>query len=129
MGIVLAAGTVFMFVRSIEAGVSLERARTVALTTMVFFQFYQDLNCRSETQSVFIMSLLKKHFLFFSMVAAFFAQLAVIYVPALRWVFRTVPLSGNEWIGIAVITVTVLAAVEIDKAIRKKRYTDIMRLR
>ena len=129
MGIVLAAGTVFMFVKSIEAGVSLERARTVALTTMVFFQFYQALNCRSETQSVFRMSLLKNPFLFFSMVAAFFAQLAVIYVPALRWVFRTVPLSGNEWIGIAVITVTVLAAVEIDKAIRKKRYTDIMRLR
>ncbi|GBD97925.1 putative cation-transporting ATPase F [bacterium BMS3Abin06] len=121
MGIILAAGTLYVFISAIREGVPLERARTAALTTMVFFQFYQAFNCRSEIQSVFRMSLMANPFLLFSIIAAFFAQMAVIYVPALQWVFRTVPLSINEWFQIALVTVTVIIAVEIDKAIRKRK--------
>jgi Ca2+-transporting ATPase len=120
MGIILAAGTLYIFISALKAGVPLERARTAALTTMVFFQFYQAFNCRSETQSIFSMSLITNPFLLFSMIAAFFAQMAVIYVPALQWIFRTVPLSSGELIQIALVTITVIVAVEIDKAVRRK---------
>jgi Ca2+-transporting ATPase len=54
------------------------------------------------------------------MIAAFFAQLAVLYVPALQWIFRTVPLTMTEWLEIAVVTVTIVIAVEIDKWIRRR---------
>src|SRR3989339_771048 len=121
MGIVMAAGTVFIFILNLNSGVPLEQARTVALTTMVFFQFYQALNCRSETQSIFKMSPTTNPFLFFSMIAAFFAHIAVLYVPALQWVFRTVPLTAKEWVSIGAITVTIVIAVEIDKWIRRRR--------
>jgi magnesium-transporting ATPase (P-type) len=60
-------------------------------------------------------------FLLFSLLAAFFTQLAVLYVPALQFVFRTVPLSISEWLHIAVVTSTVIIGVEMDKWIRKKR--------
>lgn len=120
MGFIMAAGTVLMFISNLNSGVSLEQARTVALTTMVFFQFYQALNCRSETHSVFRMNPMSNPFLFFSMVAAFFAHLAVLYVPTLQWVFRTVPLSTREWIRIGTITVTIVFAVEIDKWVRRR---------
>jgi Ca2+-transporting ATPase len=121
MGFIMAAGTVLMFISNLNSGVSLEQARTVALTTMVFFQFYQALNCRSETLSIFKMNPMSNPFLFLSMIAAFFAHLAVLYVPTLQWVFRTVPLTRKEWISIALITVTIIIAVEIDKWIRRKR--------
>jgi Ca2+-transporting ATPase len=121
MGTVLAGGTIFMFISSLNSGVTLENARTVALTTMVFFQFYQAFNCRSETRSIFRMSPLSNPFLFFSMIAAFFAQLAVIYVPALQWVFRTVPLTADEWIKIGLVTVTIVIAVETDKWVRRRK--------
>jgi Ca2+-transporting ATPase len=121
MGIILAAGTLFIFISRLEGGAPLERARTAALTTMVFFQFYQAFNCRSETQSIFRMSLLSNPFLLFSLAAAFFAQLAVLYVPALQFVFRTVPLSTGDWLQIAVVTFTVIIGVEMDKWIRNKR--------
>jgi Ca2+-transporting ATPase len=85
MGTVLAAGTLFVFISDLNQGVPLERARTAALTTMVFFQFYQALNCRSETESIFSMSPMSNPFLFYAMIAAFFAQLAVLYVPAFQW--------------------------------------------
>ncbi|MEN8264461.1 MAG: HAD-IC family P-type ATPase [Nitrospirota bacterium] len=120
MGTVLAAGTLFVFILGLNQGVPLERARTVALTTMVFFQFYQALNCRSETKSIFSMGPMSNPFLFYSMIAAFFAQLAVLYVPALQWIFRTVPLTMTEWLEIALVTVTIIIAVEMDKWIRRR---------
>lgn len=118
MGIILAAGTLFMFISHLKSGAPLERSRTIALTTMVFFQFYQAFNCRSETQSIFRMSPMGNPFLFFGMVAAFFAHLAVLYVPALQWVFRTAPLTPVEWLEIGMVTITIIIAVEIDKWIR-----------
>jgi len=120
MGAVLAVGTLFMFISNLDSGVPLERARTVALTTMVFFQFYQALNCRSETRSIFRMSPRSNPFLFYAMIAAFFAQLAVLYVPALQWLFRTVPLTMAEWVKIGVVTSSIIIVVEIDKWLRKR---------
>jgi Ca2+-transporting ATPase len=121
MGAVLAAGTLFVFISGLNSGVPLERARTVALTTMVFFQFYQALNCRSETKSIFSMSPMSYPFLLYAMIAAFFAQLAVLYVPALQWIFRTVPLTMTEWLEIVLVTVTIIIAVEMDKWIRRRK--------
>ena len=119
-GIVLAAGTLYLFIDALNADLPLERARTIALTTMVFFQFYQAGNSRSETQSVLRMSPFSNPFLFYSMIAAFFAQLAVVYVPAFQWIFRTVPLSIEEWIKISIVTISVLLVVEADKWLRNK---------
>jgi Ca2+-transporting ATPase len=120
MGITMAVGTVAMFVIELRGGASIERARTVALTTMVFFQFYQAFNCRSETESVFTKPLTSNPFLMVSMIAAFFAQLAVLYVPSLQWVFRTVPLTVVEWTEIGFVTISIMVAVEVDKWIRRR---------
>jgi Ca2+-transporting ATPase len=121
MGSTLAAGTLFLFISNLTAGVPLERARTIALTTMVFFQFYQAFNCRSETRSVFRMSPISNPLLFISMIAAFLAQLSVIYVPAFQWVFRTVPITINEWVQIFMVSTTIILVVEVDKWIRGKK--------
>ena len=120
VGLIISAGVIFNFVSALEDGVSLERARTIAVTTMVLFQFFQAWNSRSELESIFRINPLSNPFLFYSMVAAFLAQIAVIYVPALQWVFRTEPLSGAEWVQIALVALTVVVAVEIDKAIRRR---------
>ncbi len=124
MGMVLAAGTLFIFISNLNSGVPLGRARTLALTTMVFFQFYQAFNCRSERQSIFTTSPFSNPFLLYSMIAAFLAQLSVIYVPALQWVFRTEPITINEWLQILMVSVTVIIVVEIDKWIRRQKSKD-----
>jgi len=121
MGVVMAAGTLFVFISDLHAGVPLEKARTAALTTMVFFQFYQALNCRSETKSIFRMSPMGNPYLLYAMIGAFFAQLAVLYVPPLQWIFRTVPLTMTEWLEVGLVTVTIIIAIEIDKWIRRKK--------
>ncbi|GAB4388115.1 MAG: cation-transporting P-type ATPase [Thermodesulfovibrionales bacterium] len=120
VSVLISAGVIYTFVDSLQRTGSLDHARTVAVTTMVFFQFFQAWNSRSEQRSVFRMRLLGNPFLFFSMVAAFFAQLAVLYVPPLQFVFRTVPLTGGEWAEISMVALTVVVAVEIDKGIRRR---------
>lgn len=121
VALVISAGVVFNYVTTLNGGASLEEARTVAVTTMVFFQFFQAWNSRSGLQSVFRMRILSNPFLFYSVVGAFFAQMAVVYVPALQWIFRTVPLTGVEWLQAGVIAVSVVIAVEADKAIRRSK--------
>jgi Ca2+-transporting ATPase len=126
VGLIISAGVIFNFVSALEDGASIERARTIAVTTMVLFQFFQAWNSRSELQSVFTISPLSNPFLFYSMVAAFLAQIAFVYLPALQWVFRTESLTGAEWIQIGLVALTVVLAVEIDKLIRRKRGQRIM---
>jgi Ca2+-transporting ATPase len=121
VGILISLGVILNFYCALREEVSLERARTVAMTTMVFFQFFQAWNSRSELQSVFRINPMSNPFLFYSMVTSFLAQLAVIYVPALQWVFRTEALSGGEWFQIVLIALSVVVAVEIDKVIRRRR--------
>ena len=120
VGAVITAGVILMFIRSLNGGASLEEARTVAVNTMVFFQFFQAWNSRSEIESVFSMNPLSNPILFYSMIAAFFAQLAVLYAPPLQWVFRTVPLSGRAWLEIVSVSSMVLIVVELDKWWRRR---------
>jgi Ca2+-transporting ATPase len=121
VGFIISAGVIYNFVSALNAGDSLEKARTVAMTTMVFFQFFQAWNSRSELQSVFTISPLSNPFLFYSMIAAFLAQLTVLYVPALQWIFQTEPITTTEWMRILAVAITIIAAVEADKWTRRKK--------
>jgi len=121
VGMLISIGVVYNFyIAYVQEGASLEHARTVAVTTMVVFQFLQAWNSRSEWQSVFRMRPLSNPFLFYGLIASFLAQLAVIYVPALQWVFRTEPIGTTEWLRILTVAFSVIVVVEIDKWIRRK---------
>ncbi len=121
VGLVISAGVVWNYTEALNEGNSQENARTVAVTTMVFFQFFQAWNSRSEHQSIFGINVFGNILLFYSMIAAFFAQLAFVYAPPLQWVFRTVPLTGMEWLRIVAVSATVLMVVELDKWLRGRR--------
>ncbi|MBU4321447.1 MAG: HAD-IC family P-type ATPase, partial [Nitrospinae bacterium] len=121
VGVLISAGVVYNFITVLNAGDSIEKARTMAVTTMVFFQFFQAWNSRSEYQSIFRISLISNPFLFFSMIAAFLAQLSVIYVHALQWVFRTEPISTGDWLQILVVSASVIVVVEADKFLRRRK--------
>jgi len=121
VSILISGGIIFNFVNALQEGDSIEKARTVAVTTMVFFQFFQAWNSRSEYESVFRINLFSNPFLFYSMLAAFLAQLSFIYVPALQWIFRTEPISMHGWLQIIAVAFSVTIAVEIDKWLRRRR--------
>ena len=93
VSLLISVGVLWEFWQALEQGASLEKARTLAMTTMVFFQFFQAWNSRSEYESIFRLSPVSNPFLFYGMIAAVLSQLVVVYVPSLQWVFRTEPIN------------------------------------
>ncbi|MDP3044001.1 MAG: cation-translocating P-type ATPase C-terminal domain-containing protein, partial [Bacillota bacterium] len=77
-------------------------------------------NVRSETESILKQNLMSNKLLFYSVVASIAAQIAVIYVPALQFVFRTVPLTLEDWVVVIGVAMTVLVVVEMEKALRRQ---------
>jgi Ca2+-transporting ATPase len=122
VALLISAGVVYEFIHALNQGVSLEKARTIAVTTMVFFQFFQAFNSRSELQSFFRMNPFGNPILFFGTMAAFLAHLAAIYLPALQWIFRMEPIMPLEWLRIGLISLTVILVVEIDKWLRRRQF-------
>jgi P-type Ca2+ transporter type 2C len=120
VSLLISVGVLWEFWQALEQGASLEKARTLAMTTMVFFQFFQAWNSRSEYQSIFRISPVSNPFLFYGMIAAVLSQLVVVYVPSLQWVFRTEPITGAEWLQILLLALTVVGVVELDKWLRRR---------
>ncbi len=119
VGFLIAAGIIFVFKKALSAGYSIEQARTLAVTVMVFFQFFQCLNARSETKSIFRISPISNPFLGIALLLAFIAQLLFIYEPNFNKLFSTTPLSEYDWLIILSVSMTVILLAEIDKKIRQ----------
>jgi Ca2+-transporting ATPase len=120
VGTVIALGVLYNFKLAIAEGLSVEECRTVAMTTMVFFQFFQLWNSRSETRSVFAINPLSNPFLAFSMLAALVAQILVIYEPNMQRLFNTTALTEAQWIRILLTASTIIVVVEVDKFVRAR---------
>jgi Ca2+-transporting ATPase len=120
VGVTMAVGTVSLFWLKLNSGASLPYARTVAFNTVVFFQFFHVLNSRSFDKSIFSMSPFSNMFLFISLFLSIMAQLSVLYVPALKYVFHTEALDLSTWIQIISVSFSILLVMEADKFIRSK---------
>lgn len=121
VGVLLATGTLWTFWWALESTGDLDAARTAAMTQMVVFQFFHVFNCRSLDRSIFKVPLFSNPFLFGSLIAAVGAQLAVLYWGPLQRVFRTVPLSWDDWSVILLIGSTVIVGAELDKVWQRRR--------
>jgi Ca2+-transporting ATPase len=121
VGFLISAGVVYTFVNALQAGLPVGQARTMAMTTMVFFQFFQAWNSRSETLSIFRLGVFGNPLLAYGLIASVFAHLAAVYAPPFEWLLETVPLSLMEWVEILAVALTVVLVVEIDKYIRSRK--------
>jgi len=121
VGLLISVGVIGMFVYSLKQGASLEEARTVAVTTMVFFQFFQAVNSRSETESILRLNPVGNPMLAYGLFASVLAHLGSIYLAPLQWVFHTKPIGGHQWLQIIAMSLTVILIVEVDKRLRRRQ--------
>jgi Ca2+-transporting ATPase len=112
----LALGTQAWFV---AAGQEQARWQTITFTMLCFVQLGHVLAVRSERESVFRLGLFTNRPLLGSVLLAIALQLAIIYLPALNAVFRTVPLSVEELALTFAGAALVFFAVEIEKVLRR----------
>ena len=95
----------------LSGGESLEKARTMALTTTVLFELVFVFNCRSETKSVFRLNPLKNKYLVAAVIITLFLHLSILYIPQLSSLFGTVPLGINDWGLIIIFSLTGLVVL------------------
>lgn len=120
VGVVMTIGTLLLFWYKLKSGSSIEYARSTALNTIVFFQFFHVLNSRSFDKSIFQMNPFSNSFLFISLLLALIAQIAVLSHPFLQHIFHTTQLTPYTWLQTILTGATIVIAVEIDKLIRTK---------
>ncbi|MCC7125584.1 MAG: cation-translocating P-type ATPase [Acidobacteria bacterium] len=125
VGIVMAAGTLFVLDRSLPGGFvagdgTLPYAQTMAFTTLMLFQLFNVLNARSDERSAFH-RLFANRWLWAAITVSLALQVLVVYVPFLQRAFGTVGLDGRDWLLCVGVASTVLWFREGSKAIGRSR--------
>lgn len=81
-------------------GESIEKARTMAFATIVVSQLIHVFECRSERHSIFEINFFGNLFLILAVMISLSLLLAVIYIPQLRPIFRTIAIDCGEWVEV-----------------------------
>jgi Ca2+-transporting ATPase len=123
VAVVITIGVVTLYARALDSGRSLMEAQTVALSTMIVFQFFQLFNSRSETTSIFKQNFFSNKLLIVSMILAVIAYVLSITFAPLQLLLETTIISPRTLIEIILMAFTVIVVIEIDKAftVRFKR--------
>ncbi len=101
-------------------------ARTVAFTSIVFFEFILAYQCRSETRHIFQLGwegLTANKMLFVSVVVGIALHFMILYIPFLNEVFHVVPLTPFQ-LGLCVIGSFTALLIIPQRLIPKRIYVD-----
>ncbi len=121
VGVVMAAGTLSLFLAERASGAPLEEARTIALTAMVVFQVIHVGNCRSEMHSLFAKSPFANPVLFVGTAVAMALHVGALYFPPTQAALHLEPLDLATWGEIVAVGLSVAVAVELHKRFRPGR--------
>lgn len=95
--------------------------QTMVFTVLTLAQLAQVMAIRSETESIFSQGLWSNRPLFVTVLITCALQLATLYVPWLRPIFKTEALSAGELALCMACAASVFVAVELEKAWRRRR--------
>ncbi len=121
-GALLAAAglLVYVWAEVVMPGHSAERARTMLFTAIVLAQLLHAFDFRSERRSVWSVSSLRNRWLVAALVGSMSLQAIVVYVPPLRAVFSTTPLTAADWGAVVVAALLPIAVIDLVKVWRAR---------
>ena len=92
------------------------QALTVFFTVFVMFQFWHKFNCRALTYDDSVFRFLTKNKPFIFIVTAItVVQIVMVQIPVVGEFFRTEPLNLKQWIGIFLVTATIIPVAKIGR--------------
>jgi P-type Ca2+ transporter type 2C len=90
-------------------------AGTMAFTTFVLFQFFNILNARSDTNSVFSATTLTNNRLWLSLAVVVVLQIAVVHAAWFQSLFDTTSITATQWAVCVAVASSVLWIEELRK--------------
>ncbi|MDD5665167.1 MAG: HAD-IC family P-type ATPase [Candidatus Omnitrophica bacterium] len=118
---IMAAGIIGLFVYEMNRGMPLIYCRTVAFTLLAVTQWFNGINCRSDSRSIFKMPFFGNRYLILGLVLAVFLHFGVIYIPFLQNIFSTLALSFKDWLKIIAVGSSIFWLEELRKLIANRR--------
>jgi magnesium-transporting ATPase (P-type) len=122
VGLVLAAGSLYMFTFELERGATLAYAQVTALTTLVMFQVFHVGNSRSDELSAFQKSPLANPVLFYGTVISLAVHIGAMYFPPTQLLLNLEPLSIDTWVRLTLVSLSVVVLVELHKLMRRPSF-------
>ena len=99
---------------------ALSGAQSTCVTTIVFFQIFYLLNCRSLKNSVLSLGIFSNPPIFVGIGTLLLLQACFLYIPFLQTLFKSTPLGWTEWSHAILVGTTVLPVISIEKWIRTR---------
>ena len=103
------------FQQMLAMGIAEADARNALLLLMVLFEIIHIGNCRSETQSLFVLSPLKSPILLTGTIVAFAVHVLAMHWAPLQGVLGTAPVAPLAWLVLFALALTVAVAMELHK--------------
>ncbi len=97
-GTLIGISTLAVFISILHFTGSLDDARTASFVTLVITQLIHVFECKSERKNIFEIPLFNNMPLVLSVLCSVIMILGVVYMPAFQGVFKTVPLTINDWV-------------------------------
>ncbi len=96
-GTLIGISTLAVFITVLSFTSNVESARTAAFMTLVITQLIHVFECKSEKKSIFEIPVFNNIPLVLAVLCSLVMIFGVIYMPVFQSIFKTVPLSLNEW--------------------------------
>lgn len=113
--------TLAVFYGQIKQGASLYSARSTAFVLMAILQIFNILNCRSLRTSLSKMPFFSNKLIIYSIVISFILTIMTTQTVYFQQLFETVALNLSQWFFLIIISLSIIAVVEIDKYFTAKK--------
>ncbi|WP_437309786.1 cation-translocating P-type ATPase [Sorangium sp. So ce388] len=105
----------------IVSEVAYREAQTAAVTTVVLFQIFYVLNCRSLRDSIVKIGIFSNRWIYVGIGALLALQLCFVYAPFMHTLFGSAPLSLGAWINSTLVALTILPVMSVERWWRLRR--------
>ena len=117
----MAISTLGFFIWRLSSGVPFELVQTETFTVLAVCQWFNVLNCESETKSALRFGLIHNKWLLGGLGLGITLQFAVVYMPALNALFHTTPIPFGDYPAIIAAASLVLWVEELRKLLVRRR--------
>jgi magnesium-transporting ATPase (P-type) len=125
VSVVMMLGSFALFLWHLNAGQTLEYARTVAVNTLVMFEVFYLFNTRFMTGPVLNRNgFLGNRIALMAVLALMLFQYAFTYLSPMHYLFGSAAISWQSWLQIVLVASSILWLVEVEKwLLRQKQPT------